>query len=98
MYFTSYSYVSGMQKGGQSKGGREFQRPVAHVKMLPVNLSLHDPVMWETWDKTPEELREEGQNAYYQSKSKPLGFTVRFCFRSIESMFIVQCVLVGLRL
>ena len=60
----------GMQQEGQSKGGRTFQRPDNHVKMLPVKLSLHDPIMWETWNATPEELKLKAQDAYNQNTSK----------------------------
>lgn len=60
----------GMQQEGQSKGGRAFQRPDTHVKMLPVKLSLHDPIMWETWNATSEEMRVKTQDEYSQTTSK----------------------------
>ena len=69
----------GMQQEGQSKGGRAFQRPDTHVKMLPVKLSLHDPIMWETWNTTEGDLRVRAQDAYDQSTSKRATPTLSFC-------------------
>ena len=37
-----------MQKEGQTKGGKEFQRPVVIMKMLPTTMNLHEEVMRDT--------------------------------------------------